>query len=144
MLIGSAFSREVKTAAISAAVLAYTGKAPIITRFPDYNEISFSPDQAAALQSVLASWHDSAPGEIRINIKPVLVPFYFKKYWPYLAGVLLVGLALGAVAFRGGRSWGRGAGLLSGRKKRRLGVCQKSEYKITPSNYESYGVTYPF
>jgi len=94
ILKGSIAART-KVEAIAAVTLLYTGERPIITDHGDYYEVNFTESQIKKLQDTLKAWHDAEPGEIRINVKPVLLPFYIKRYAAYLAGIGISGLLLG-------------------------------------------------
>lgn len=91
----SPLGREAKAQAFSLAIQLFTGQPPILDRQENFTEISFTPEQVQKIQSLLKQWHDAEPGEIRVNVKPVLLPFYLKKYGIYLAGIALGGILLG-------------------------------------------------
>jgi hypothetical protein len=94
---GLNLGREAKAQALAFAIQLVTGQPPIIDRQADYTEISFTPEQAEKLQDVLSAWQSQEPGEVRINIKPVVLPYVIKKYGLYLAAAVLGGVLLGRV-----------------------------------------------
>ena len=89
------FSRKVKAEALSFLIRIYSGQAPIITEHADYTQIDFSPEQAKLLRNQLTAWQDMAPGDIRINVKPVIVPYVLKRYGPFIAIGLMGAVLLG-------------------------------------------------
>jgi hypothetical protein len=100
--LGKEGSRELKTGAIAAVLEAVTGSAPVITRFPEYNKISFSPEQAKALQAYIERQLAAAPSDVRIDLKAVAFPIVLKRAIPYMIGAAALGAIL-VVAFKGGR-----------------------------------------
>ena len=94
-LLSEEAQRELKTTAINALVNYYTNEPATVTRYDGYNEIHFSPAQAKRLRALLDQWMKSEEGDIRINVKPVLLPWIIKRYGIYvisgLGGLLLLG-----------------------------------------------------
>lgn len=87
--------REGKTLAWQTLVSLYTGEDPIVTRYPDYTEIQFTPSQVAQFQELLKKAHEGEPTDVRISVKPIFLPFYLKKFSPWILGLVLGGAALG-------------------------------------------------
>ena len=87
--------RNLKTTALGAVIRAYTGENPIVEQHDDYTDIKFTPQQVKILQQTLTDWHQQKPGTVRINTGPVLLPYYLKRYWYYIAGVALAGAVVG-------------------------------------------------
>ncbi len=92
--------RSLKTTAYAAAIQAATGEPPVIERYEDYTEIQFTPSQVKTLQGMLETWHNQEPGTVRIGIGPVMLPYYLKRYWYYIAATAGIGFALAWIAKR--------------------------------------------
>ena len=87
--------RDVKVLAISQAIKHLTGELPIVTRFDDYTEIKFTPDQVKKAQQKLKEMHSAKPGEIRVSYGQIFAPFYLKKYAWWMAGIFGIGFLSG-------------------------------------------------
>ena len=92
--------QEVKATSIGALVYALTGTYPIVEKKEKYTEIRFTPEQVKILQATLKSWHDKEAGDVRVDVQPVLLPFYLKRYAWYIAGAVMAGLVIGGLIKR--------------------------------------------
>lgn len=81
--------RLAKETAVSLAIRALTGEYPDVVNTDTYTQINFTPGQVAILQGTLDEWSSKEPGDFRINYKPVLVPYYVKKFVPWAVGAAL-------------------------------------------------------
>ncbi len=88
-------SDSLKAQGLATAVQLLTGSRPRVDNNGDHYLITPTAEQATALRKILAAWWDSAPGTVRVNVKPVLVPFVLQKALPYIIGAAV----LGGVAF---------------------------------------------
>lgn len=86
-------TRETKTLALSLLIQHYTGSKPIIERHDDYNEIILTPEQIKIMQDSLSQKHD--PGNVRLDWKPVIVPWMIKNYGIAVVASILVLVLLG-------------------------------------------------
>ena len=93
--------RAIKVAAIIYIVEQYTGQSPIVEEFPGYTYIKFTPNQIEKLQQILKNWMDAAPGEIRVDVQPVLLPFFLKRWWYWLGATAVAGFGIGKIKIRG-------------------------------------------
>lgn len=91
-------NRELKTGAFSALIKLYTGESPVITRMNDYNQIDFTPSQVKTIHAKLDEAHRGDPGEVRLNVKPIFLPYYLKKYAPPILGLIGAGFLLGRLS----------------------------------------------
>jgi hypothetical protein len=96
----SGIGRNLKTEGIALLVQYYTGERPIVKYHDDYNEISFTPAQATQLRSIIEKWESAEPGEIRVNVRPVLLPWVIKRYGLIAAGLFAGGALLGYLTKR--------------------------------------------
>lgn len=81
------FEREIKTSAITVMVKNVTGKPAYVNRQDTYNEILLDEDQIRATQDYLMRLMEAEPGDVRIDIKQILIPVVWRKYWPLLIGI---------------------------------------------------------
>lgn len=84
-----------KSQSLALAIKAATGESPIVTDYKNYSELSFNPDQVKRLQTKLKAAMSAAPGDVRINLVPVVVPVVLEKVLP------LALVALGVAYFLG-------------------------------------------
>ena len=85
-------SRTIGTEAIATTLKLFTGERPIVEKYDDYTDIKFTSTQQEKIEGLLTKWHSREPGEIRVDVKSVLLPFYLKKY-----GLLIGGIAAGSL-----------------------------------------------
>lgn len=82
-------ARVLKSQGLSLAIKAATGETPIISDYTDYSELSFDPEQVKRLRQKLHAALSAAPGDVRIDLAPVIVPVVLKKIAPLaIAGML--------------------------------------------------------
>ena len=90
--------REFKTTALAAAVQVITGRPPFIERYDTYNNILLDQDQIKKSQDYLTKLIEGEPGEVRIDVRPVIMPVLWRKYWPLVVGIpgglILLGIVL--------------------------------------------------
>ena len=87
--------RTVKVEGISQLINLFFGSRPIVDKYSDYTEINFTKEQQEQIEDLLNRWYDAEPGEIRINVKSILLPFYLKKFMPWLIGGAAVSVLTG-------------------------------------------------
>ena len=90
--------REMKTQALATLIDYYTGSRPVIDRYEGYNDILLTKEQAKLLQGKIDDLASSAPGDVRFNVKPVIIPYVIKKYGVYALGVMAAGFILGRMS----------------------------------------------
>jgi len=88
-------SRTLKTNAISLFLYSITGESPVIEKYPDYNQLVLSNEQKEKLRQILTEFMAREPGEIRMELQPIILPVLLKRYWPWLAGISAGALLLG-------------------------------------------------
>lgn len=93
-------NKTIKTNAISLFLLAITGAQPEIIKYPEYNELVLSNNQNQIIRELLNKMLSADPGNVRINLKPIITPIVLRRYWPWLAGVGAGVLILGGILKR--------------------------------------------
>lgn len=93
-------NKTIKTNAITLFLLAITGEQPQVNKYPEYNEIILSENQNKTLGETLDKMLSAEPGNVRMNLKPIVSPIVLKRYWPWLAGVGVGVLILGGILKR--------------------------------------------
>lgn len=92
-------SRSVRAEAIASTVYFFTGERPLQLDGQDthgaFTKIIFTPGQVVKLRAMLEGWMESAPGDVRVEVDPVIRPIIIKKAAPWLAGSALAGGLLG-------------------------------------------------
>ena len=91
------YGRQVKSTAYKTAIRMVTGEDPIVTEYDTYTDIAFTDYQVQFLKDKLTQWDKSEPGEVRINSKPIILPWVVKKYWPWAIGAVVGGYVLGKI-----------------------------------------------
>lgn len=86
-LLSDKTTRELKTGAVNLLISHYTGEPAQVDRHADFNEISFTPEQARKLRAQLDNWMNAEAGDLQVNIKPVLLPWILKKYGLWALGI---------------------------------------------------------
>ncbi len=89
------YGRQIKTTAWKTAIRMVTGEDPIVDEYDEYTDIRFTDYQIQFLKDKLTEWNKADPGEVRIDYKPVILPWVIKKYWPWAAGAVATGFVLG-------------------------------------------------
>lgn len=87
--------RNIKRAALVAAIELYTGEKPIVNEYSTYDEIIFTDNQKRLLRDQLTRWNRAEPGDVRVQVAPIMLPWAAKTYGAYLIGVLGAGFLLG-------------------------------------------------
>lgn len=87
--------------AIAKAKLYQAGLSRLIGHKPeldiqkDHVRVYYAPDKLKAAQSAYKRLVEAPPGEVRVDIKSVIQPYYVKKLVPLLAGSIFAGFLLG-------------------------------------------------
>lgn len=89
------FETELKAEAIAAAVKAAVGVRPQIVDGGKYALLRFSPSGQVAARGWLESQFGKPPGDVRVDVGPVVNPVVLKKALPYLLGALALGVIIG-------------------------------------------------
>lgn len=71
------------------------GVSPDLDIQKDYVRVYYAPDKLIKAQEAYKRLIEAPPGKIRVDIKPVIQPYYVKKLVPLLAGSILAGYLLG-------------------------------------------------
>lgn len=87
--------RILKRESLRGVISAFTGENPIVNEYGDYDEIDFTENQKRILSEQLTKWKNSEPGEVRVKVGGILLPWSAKNYWMYLAGIFGIGLIIG-------------------------------------------------
>lgn len=88
-------NRIIKSQGLSLAIKAATGESPSVFDYPEYAELSFNPEQVKRLRQKLRSALSAAPGDVRIDMAPVVVPVVLEKVAPLAIAGLLAAYLLG-------------------------------------------------
>ena len=76
-----------------------TGQKAYIEYFPDYVQISFTPEQKILIKDFLIQQMKMTPGRIRVDILPIAIPavltVYGKLIFTGLVAVFFLGRAVG-------------------------------------------------
>jgi len=91
------YGRTLKKTVWITALATITGEDPIVKEYDTYTDIILTDSQVQFLKEKLTKWDQSDPGEVRINVKPVLLPWVVKKYWPWAVGAVVGGFLLGKI-----------------------------------------------
>lgn len=57
--------------------------------------VYYPPDRLKTAQKAYKALVESPPGEVRVDVKSIIQPYYVKKLVPILAGSVLAGFLLG-------------------------------------------------
>lgn len=102
MAIG--FGTRAKALGYSAAIRLAIGSDPVVKEYPDYIQISFTPDQQKALTSYIESQMKKGPSDVRVDIAPIITPIAMKKVLPFaflaLSGAYMLGKRKLSKAFK--------------------------------------------
>ena len=99
--MGNTWGRESTVQGISLLLYGMSGSWPEVDRQKDFATIKLSPNQINVGQKWFLDSLEGDPGEVRIEgVGDVFLPVVYKKYWPWAAGILLAGAALGVLAGR--------------------------------------------
>ena len=81
--------RTLRSQGLAVAIKAATGEAPLVSDYPEYSELTFDPEQVKRLRAKLRGALVAAPGDVRVDLSPVVVPVVLEKILPLaLAGLL--------------------------------------------------------
>lgn len=72
----------IKSQALALAIRSATGETPLVTDFDTYSELSFDEDQVKRLRERLKSALSSAPGDVRVDLSPIITPVVLQKVVP--------------------------------------------------------------
>lgn len=100
MSLSVTLKREAAAQGYAMVIRNATGMDPIIQRTTQYTYIKWRPGQDKLMVDYLmdltkpSSQYNPNDLNVDLELKPVLLPFLFKKYWTWLAGTILIsGLA---------------------------------------------------
>lgn len=79
--------REARAQVIALAISSVMGGYPNVNREPETTVISLKPEQLKKAREYLSNWLRSGPSDVRVDIKPVVVPVILKQYWPLIVGI---------------------------------------------------------
>lgn len=71
------------------------GVSPDLDIQKDYVRVYYPPDKLPAARVAFARAMEAEPGAVRGDIRPVVQPYFLKKYAPALAGALVLGFIAG-------------------------------------------------
>ena len=74
--------------AYATAIQLAIGSEPITEEAADHIRIRFTPDQRKRLQAFIESQMKKGPGDVRVEISPVLMPILFKRLLPLSAAAI--------------------------------------------------------
>lgn len=87
--------RVIKSQGLALAIKAATGENPTVTDYPDFSELTFDEDQVKRLRQKLKSALSAAPGDVRVDLAPVITPVVLEKVIPLAVIGLLGAYVLG-------------------------------------------------
>jgi hypothetical protein len=87
---------NLQATSIIAAARLITGESPMVTAYPTYTEISFTPSQQIKLRDALEKMLSGSPGPVRVNAGSVVYPVVLKRLIP----LLVIAFALGFIIKR--------------------------------------------
>ena len=61
----------------------------------DFVRIYYPPEKLPAARAAFSRAMEASPGHVRGDIRPVVQPYFLKKYAPVLAGALVLGFIAG-------------------------------------------------
>lgn len=82
------FGARAKAAAYVAAISLAIGSDPIVEETPGYIRIRFTTEQKKALQEFIEGQLKKGPGDVRVEIGPVLTPIILKRLIPFSLATL--------------------------------------------------------
>jgi hypothetical protein len=88
---------EGEVQAKASAIWLITGVYPDIERTENKVIIRLKPEQITKMRSRFRELLDSKPSGVEVDLKPVLLPVLWEKYWPYVIGIPAGILALGFI-----------------------------------------------
>jgi hypothetical protein len=89
--MAASFGAQAKAAAYSTAIYLAIGSSPIVEEKQDHIRIRFTPDQQKKLRDFIELQMKKAPGDVRVEIAPILMPIFLKRILPF-AGAALAGI----------------------------------------------------
>ncbi len=81
--------------AIRKGVRKLTGAEPEVELKDDHVRIYFAPDELRIAQEWFKTNMNKEPGEVRMEVGPVVTPYFLKKLVPYAIGALAISFLLG-------------------------------------------------
>ncbi len=97
--------RTLATAGWKALIFSVTGEAPYENKGPRKTVITWKPGQAAKMEQFLKETlfkpafgkgtYNPKGFNTEVDLSSVLMPLFLKQYWPYIAGLLLIGGVIG-------------------------------------------------
>jgi len=77
-----------KAFAYATALRLAIGSEPVMEEAADHIRIRFTPEQKKRLQAFIESQMKKGPGDVRVEIAPVLMPILFKRLLPLSAAAV--------------------------------------------------------
>lgn len=84
-----------KARAIAEGLGKLIGIKPTLDIRREYIRIFYPADQLRTVQKKFSDVIERPPGKIRVELAPVMTPYFLKKFTPALAGLLAGGFILG-------------------------------------------------
>lgn len=94
-------SGPVEAAAIVAALVPIIGSRPSVVTSGNTYRITFTPEQEDRLTAWTIMQIDSEPGPVSVDLGGAALKVVTRKYWPYAAGAVALGVVLGYSMKRG-------------------------------------------
>lgn len=85
----------IKSQGLAFAIKTATGELPTVSDYSDYSELTFDEDQVKRLRQKLKNALSSAPGDVRVDLGPVITPVVLEKIAPLAIIGLLGAYVLG-------------------------------------------------
>lgn len=97
-----AIQGSASAATIAAALTPIIGSAPTVEVMDGVYSIVFTPEQEDRLAAWVVMQLDREPGPVRVELGGAALKVISRKYWPYAAGAVALGMVFG-FALRGGK-----------------------------------------
>jgi hypothetical protein len=92
----AALMTAAKAALLNQAIKQITGEEAILDEQADYVRISFTPSQQVKLRAFLNNQlKPKPPGDLRIDVMPVVLPLAIQKAAPFVLAVFAAGVLVG-------------------------------------------------
>lgn len=88
-------ARVLRSQGLAFAIKTATGESPFVSDYPEYSELTFDPEQVKRLRAKLRGALSAAPGDVRVDLSPVVVPVVLEKVAPIAIAGLVAAYILG-------------------------------------------------
>lgn len=95
MRIGAELDTVLKAKAVAAAIYGLTGEKPRVVVKEDHALLSWTPEQNDRLRVKFENQMAQGPGDVRVDLLPVVSPYVTKRAVPLLLGALAIGFLIG-------------------------------------------------